>query len=124
MVKDAPDWIMIVGGDAHFCYLMRRYLQRGSRFVSYNNTCENILTNINNSPPAAIIIELGQPENKVWQSIRELKLFPETRKIPIIVCSWHDDEEDARAAGADYHLRMPILFQDFHIALKTLGLVK
>jgi hypothetical protein len=46
-----------------------------------------------------------------------LKTDPEVGKIPVIVCSWLDEEMRVLAEGADIYLRLPILFADFEAAL-------
>jgi CheY-like chemotaxis protein len=46
-----------------------------------------------------------------------LKADPEVGKIPVIVCSWLDEEARGLTEGADIYLRMPILYADFEAAL-------
>jgi CheY-like chemotaxis protein len=122
MTYTAPTRIFIVGGDNHFNYLMRRYARRIALQVTFKDSDEDFLKTLELFHPAAIIIELSQPETASWRSIDHIKRCPQTKDIPILVCSWQDDHERVRLAGADYHIRMPILFQEFTNALRSIGL--
>ena len=55
-----------------------------------------------------------------WHTLQELKTDQEVGQIPVIVCSWLDEEARGLEQGADIYLRMPILYADFDIALESL----
>jgi CheY-like chemotaxis protein len=112
--------IMIVGGDSHFSYLMQRYVRRSAHDIINVNLGEDLLPLARCEKPAAIVLEVDRPETIGWQILRTLKADPEVGKIPVIVCSWLDEEARGLAEGADIYLRMPILYSDFGTALATI----
>lgn len=112
--------IMIVGVDSHFSYLMQRYVRRSAHKIITANLGEDLLSLARCEKPAAIILEVDRPETIGWQQLRALKTDPEVGKIPVIVCSWLDEEARGLAEGADLYLRMPILYSDFGTALEAI----
>ncbi len=117
--------VMIVGGNVHFSYLMQRYVRTSDHQVISANLGEDVLALARSEKPAAIVLEVDRPETIGWHTLRALKADPETLRIPIILCSWLDEEARGRAEGADLFLRMPILYSDFGVALaSTLTKVK
>jgi len=112
--------IMIVGGDSNFLYLMRRYVRRSAFEIISVNLGEDLLGLARKQRPIAIILELDQPETIGWQMLRTLKTDPVSGNIPVIVCSWLDDESHALTEGANSYLRMPILYTDFETALGSI----
>lgn len=122
MDQNAKNRIMIVGGNAHFSYLMQRYVRTSARQIVSANLGEDVLAKARCEKPAAIILEVDLPETIGWHTLRALKADQEVGRIPVIVCSWLDDEARGLEQGADYYLRMPILYADFETALTiTLG---
>ena len=54
--------------------------------------------------PALVLMDLGLPVLDGWEAIRQLKMAPETRDVPIIALSAHamaEDRERAFEAGCD-----------------------
>jgi len=115
---------MIVGGDSHFSYLLQRYVRRSAYKIITANYGEDLLTLARCKKPVAIVLEVEQPEAIGWRILRDLKTDPEVGIIPVIACSWLDEEAPALAEGADTHLRMPILYADFKVALETILMKK
>jgi CheY-like chemotaxis protein len=56
-----------------------------------------------------------------WQVITDLKSDPETRDIPVIICSIVEDEEKGYSLGATDYLVKPILEDDLLDALNRLN---
>jgi adenylate cyclase len=119
MDQTANSRIMIVGGDAHFSYLMQRYVRMRSHQIVCANLGEDVLSLARSEKPAAIVLEVGQPETIGWQTLRDLKADPDVAGIPVIVCSWLDEEARSLAEGADIYLSMPVLYADFGAALAS-----
>jgi len=112
--------IMIVGGDAHFSYLMQRFVRTSAHQVLLANPDDDVLALAKCEKPVAIILEIEQPESAGWRALRALKADPEIGKIPVIACSWLNEEARGLAEGASIYLRMPILHTDFGAALATI----
>ena len=109
--------VMIVVGNAHFSYLMQRYVRTSEHQVISANLGEDVLALARSEKPAAIVLEVDRPETIGWHTLRALKADPEIGRIPVILCSWLDEEARGRAEGAELFLRMPILYADFGAAL-------
>jgi CheY-like chemotaxis protein len=123
MDQTANKRIMVVGGDTHFLYLMQRYVRTSAHHIVSASLAEDVLAKARCEKPAAIILQVDKPETIGWHTLKALKTDPEIGKIPVIVCSWLDGETDILEQGADYYLRMPILYADFENAL-AMTLVK
>ena len=120
MDKPSNNRILIVGGDSHFSYLMQRYVLRSAYKIITGTLGEDLLALVRFEKPVAIVMEMDLPETIGWHKLRELKADPDVGKIPIIVCSWLDEEKRGLVEGADVYLRMPILYADFKAALAAI----
>ena len=109
--------IMVAGVDSNFSYLMQRYVRRCAHSIVSANLNDDILALARCQKPVAIILEVDRPNTIGWQILRTLKSDQETGKIPVIVCSWQEEEARAIKEGADTYLHMPILYADFETAL-------
>ncbi len=117
MEQNTNNRVMVVGGDAQFSYLMQRYVRASAHQIIPANLGENILSLAMCEKPIAIILEVDLPNSMGWDTLRTLKADPEVGKIPVIVCSWLDQEARGLEEGADIYLHMPILYGDFQAAL-------
>ncbi len=61
------------------------------------------------------------PEKDGWQIMRELKSCPETRDIPIIICSILENQEKGYSMGAANYLVKPFLQDDMIEAVSRLN---
>lgn len=57
--------------------------------------------------PYAIILDVMMPEYDGWEILQHLKNHPETRHIPVLICSVLDTPELAFSLGADYFIKKP-----------------
>ena len=116
--------IMVIGNNAHFCYLMRRYIRKSKYQILFSTLGDDALTLARREKPDAIILEAIGSAALSWQMLRALKGYPETQSIPVVLCSWHDETMHGMQEGANACLRMPILFDDFLGALTHIGVMK
>ena len=116
--------VMVIGDDSHFCYLMRRYVRQSDYQIALAYKGEDALELARREKLAAIILEVDHPGSMGWSVLKALKSDAQTCEIPVVLCSWRDDEEDLRGADhkADIYLRKPILYDDFKSALEQLGI--
>ena len=120
MDQTTNNLIMIIGGDSHFSYLMQRFVRTSAHQIIPANLGEDVLALARQEKPVAIVLELDLPETAGWHILRALIADPEVGRIPVIACSWLDEEARGRAEGADIYLRMPILYADFEAALAAI----
>ena len=109
--------IMIVGGDSHFTYLMQQFVRTSAHLIVMANLGDDVLAMAKDNKPVAIVLEVDPSEAVGWRTLQALKADSQAAKIPIIACSWLDEEARSHAEGADIYLRMPILYTDFSAAL-------
>ena len=112
--------IIVAGGDSNFSYLMQRYARRYAHKIIYANQGEDLLALAKCQKPVAIILEVDRPKSIGWQLLQDLKIDHETGEIPVLVCSWLEEETLALDQGADAYLRMPILYSDFEATLESI----
>jgi CheY-like chemotaxis protein len=117
MAHPLNNLIMVIGGDTHFSYLMQRYVSTSLHQITYVNFGDDVLARAKGEKPIAIVLEVDPPEMIGWHTLQVLKTDPKTRRIPVIVCSWLDEEAHGFDLGADCYLHMPILYPDFEAAL-------
>jgi CheY-like chemotaxis protein len=123
MDRTAPSSILVIGDDTHFCYLMQRYIRNTSHQITFAFRGDDVLEIAQREKPIAIILQLQLPGNSGWKVLQSLKSNPATQKIPVLLCSWADDEKRSLEQGADAFLRMPILYQDFLNSLSDIGII-
>lgn len=125
MDQAAPAKVMVIGDDSHFCYLMRRYIRQSAHQIAFAYQGEDVLDIAHREKPAAIILEVDHPGSAGWLVLKALKSDELTSCIPVVLCSWRDDNDaDLRKADhkAEIYLQKPILYADFKAALDQLGI--
>ena len=120
MKQNSNQQIMIVSRDLHSSYLLQRFVRKSARKVITAIHSDDVLSLARCEKPVAIVLEVDTPESVGWQMLRTLRADPETKEIPVMVCSWLDDSARGLAEGADIYLRMPFLYEEFGTALATL----
>ncbi len=73
--------------------------------------------------PNFILLDILMPKMDGWELIRNLKLNPETRLIPVIICSALYEPDLARAVGAAGYIRKPIDRLNLIDTLQQAGLI-
>jgi CheY-like chemotaxis protein len=71
---------------------MQRYVRRGAHDIISANLGEDVLALARCKKPDAIVLEVDMPNTIGWHTLRTLKADPEIGRIPVIVCSWQDEE--------------------------------
>jgi DNA-binding response OmpR family regulator len=112
--------IAIVGNDADFCYLMQRYVRQGGYRIIVTHLGGEASALVSREQPAAVVLEFD-----VFQAAERvlfaLKAEPAVGSVPIIVCSWRDEEELGLLDSVAGYLRKPVLYEDFLAALRQAG---
>ncbi len=122
-MNTSGECILVIGFDADFCYLMQRYVRISKHRLVTVHQDEDAVREARRAEPAAIIVEIGLPGRLGLQALHALQAERDTRRIPIIACSWQQDEEPpSPAEGISVCLRMPILYEQFKDALAAVGI--
>jgi signal transduction histidine kinase/DNA-binding response OmpR family regulator/HAMP domain-containing protein/putative methionine-R-sulfoxide reductase with GAF domain len=113
--------ILCVDDDTGVINLYRRYLHlRGYRVFGLADS-SRALDVAKRLQPYAITLDVMMPQKDGWQVIRELKADPQTRDIPVIICSIISEEERGMSLGAADYLVKPIMEEDLLAALDRLN---
>jgi CheY-like chemotaxis protein len=110
----------VIGNNAHFCYLMRRYIRKSMFKPLFSSLGEEALALTQREKPSAIVLEVDHRGTSSWKILHLLKGCPDTRDIPVVLCSWQEDARFNLQEGGSTCLRMPILYEDFKAALAKL----
>jgi response regulator RpfG family c-di-GMP phosphodiesterase len=114
--------IMVVGGDSHFAYLIRRYILMSSHQIVLASLADDIPTLVRSEKPSAIVLEVNLSDSTGWEVLRMLKKNPAICEIPVLLCSWMDARQHGLDEGANVFLQMPIMYEDFESALEAIGI--
>ena len=112
--------ILCVEDDEGVITLFRRYLSRkGYQVVGLTNSSIAV-ERARELKPYAITLDVMMPGKDGWQVIQELKSNPETRGIPVVMCTIVGEEKYGLTLGAADYLLKPILEHDLLSALNRL----
>jgi CheY-like chemotaxis protein len=114
--------VLTVDDDLGVITLMRRYLENDGYQVvgvteSYHalQTAQRLAEDL-----TAITLDVVMPHSDGWQVLRALKHDPQTRDIPVILCSIVEGVEQGLEMGAASCLRKPITRDEVLNALRTI----
>ena len=118
------DSILVVDDNAETLEFMQRYtLGTRYRLVTTQDPEEAQRLAIE-IEPAAILLDVMMPRVDGWTILGQLQQHPQTRHIPIIVCTVMPQEALALSLGASAFLRKPVTRQAFLSALDRLVAVR
>jgi signal transduction histidine kinase/CheY-like chemotaxis protein len=112
--------ILAIDDDRQVISLYERYLTpQGFKVVSQTDP-STAIEQVKKIKPFAITLDVMMPGEDGWQVLHDLKLDPQTRNIPVIMCSILEEEEKGFSLGASDFLVKPILQDDLINALNRL----
>jgi GAF domain-containing protein/CheY-like chemotaxis protein/anti-sigma regulatory factor (Ser/Thr protein kinase) len=112
--------ILSVDDDDDVIKMYRRYLEKQNYRVIGLSESKQVVQTARELRPYAILLDLLMPEKDGWTVIRELKANPETKDIPVIICSIVSDTGYGFSLGAADYLVKPILEEQLLDALARL----
>jgi signal transduction histidine kinase/CheY-like chemotaxis protein len=120
-VSEGPGRVVLcVDDDEGVITLFRRYLDKqGYRVVGLTDPFR-VVEEARRIRPFAITLDVMMPGKDGWQVIQELKADPETRDIPVVMCTSVSEKGRGLSLGAADYLVKPILEQDLISALDRL----
>jgi len=110
-----PPGIVVIGGNSSFNYLIQRYAERIGCSISVVLSSASVEA-ISQLKPVAIVF----PSVENLGDCQLLVTGLTNCDIPIIVCSSIEDQNHARALGADYCLVHPLIYDQFSIVLEAI----
>ncbi|MEZ0395186.1 MAG: GAF domain-containing protein [Anaerolineales bacterium] len=113
--------ILAIDDDAQVISLYERYLQpQGFQVIPLTDPLQ-AKERIRQLKPFAVTLDIMMPGKDGWTLLNELKTDPETRDVPVIICSILEEEEKGFSLGAADYLVKPILEDDLLNALNRLN---
>jgi signal transduction histidine kinase/CheY-like chemotaxis protein len=113
--------ILCIDDDAQVISLYERYLKpHGYHLVALTNPMQAV-EKAKEIHPSAITLDIMMPERDGWQVMRDLKNDPDTRNIPIVICSILEEEEKGFNLGAADYIVKPFAQDDLMHALQRLN---
>lgn len=113
--------ILSIDDDPQVIGLYERYLHpQGYQVVPLTDPTRAV-ERVRQLKPFAVTLDIMMPGIDGWQVLDSLKADPETRNIPVIVCSIIEDLEKGFNLGASDYLVKPILEDDIVNALDRLN---
>ncbi|MBI2942312.1 MAG: response regulator [Chloroflexi bacterium] len=112
-----PTTLLVVEDNRDTIHLFRRYLSGTPYRVVAATSAEEAFHLIQKERPAVITLDVMMPAQDGWEVLQKLKLQPQTRDIPVIVCSVLEERPLALLLGAAELLAKPISRQRLLAAL-------
>lgn len=100
--------IAVVDDNPKTLRLFERYLESYPYRVISIQDSSTALSQIYDEPPDIIILDVMMRDVDGWRLLQSLKTNPQTRQIPVLVCSVLNEEALALSIGADGYLRKPV----------------
>ncbi|MDB5082200.1 MAG: putative two-component response regulator [Chloroflexi bacterium] len=100
--------ILLIEDDQNTRELYYRELKRDFKVLTSNSESET-LDLLNTHTVCAIILEPALRHGQGWALLENLHLKPQTRAIPIILCSTLDERRLGLELGATRYLTKPVL---------------
>ncbi|MCH7480248.1 MAG: PAS domain S-box protein, partial [Chloroflexi bacterium] len=114
--------IISVDDDSKVIDLYNRYLEpHGFQVIAVTDP-DSALDQIKSIKPLGITLDIMMPKQDGWQLIEKLKSDPDTKDIPIIICSILDNRDKGYKLGATSYLIKPILEDELVDAINRLDI--
>jgi CheY-like chemotaxis protein len=112
--------VLVVDDNEDVLELFRRYLSPFHYRIATARTAREALDQARELQPHAITLDLMMPDQDGWDVLQTLLNQPDTRHIPIIVCTVLKQKELALSLGATAFLEKPVSKQALLAALVAL----
>ncbi|MBI5932234.1 MAG: GAF domain-containing protein [Chloroflexi bacterium] len=113
--------ILAIDDDPQIINLYERYLQpQGYQVVALSDPTRAV-ERVKLLKPMAVTLDIMMPGYDGWRVLADLKSNPETRDVPVIVCSIIEDREKGFSLGAADYLVKPIIEDDLLNSLDRLN---
>jgi CheY-like chemotaxis protein len=111
--------VLVVDDNPDLIQLYRAYLLNTPYDIVATREGAGLFELIDEAEPDVIVLDVMLPDPQIdgWELLMRLRQHPETREIPVIVCSVIRDAELALAIGAVSYLAKPVMRPDLLHAL-------
>ncbi len=125
MVDDDPDDCLLVESalkDIGFCGRMC-CVEDGMELLDYLNRRDKYEDSVHFPHPTLILLDLNMPRKDGRETLKEIKSDPDFRRIPLVIFTTSQHEEDSVLAydfGASSFMIKPTMLNDLVVKLKSL----
>ncbi len=113
--------ILAIDDDPQVIRLYERYLTAAGYQVIALSDPSQAVKRVAELKPFAVTLDIMMPGIDGWQVLGELKSNPETRDVPVMICSIIEEQERGFSLGAAEYLVKPIMEDDMVRALDRLN---
>jgi CheY-like chemotaxis protein len=108
-LRSSRQTILIVEDNAETVRLFRRYLSLKAYRIFDAPTLNQALVfqREMNIPVHLILMDVMMPDQDGWEGLQKIKIHPELKDVPVVICSVLNQPEIAAALGASGYLRKP-----------------
>jgi CheY-like chemotaxis protein len=110
--------VLVVDDNPDIVHLYQRYLVGTQYHIVHVSKGQGLFELIDIVRPDVVVLDIMLPDIDGWDLLTRLSELPETRDIPVIICSVVSDAELAVALGARACLAKPVQRPAFLAALK------
>ncbi|MBI2940088.1 MAG: response regulator [Chloroflexi bacterium] len=103
-----PAMVLVIEDNPDMRSLLKRYLTAGGYRVAEAATASGAIERIQGERPVAVALDVMMPAQDGWEILQALKSHPDSRDVPVIVCSVLRERELALSLGAAELLPKPI----------------
>jgi CheY-like chemotaxis protein len=101
-----------------------RFVEDGEELTEYLNHAGRYSEPGSAPRPGVILLDLNMPKKDGREALREIKANPELRRIPIVILTTSQAEEDIFRSydlGANSYITKPVTFEGLVDVLRVLG---
>jgi CheY-like chemotaxis protein len=109
--------VLVIDDNSDLVHFYQRYVAGTKYHIVQVAEGKGVLKAVRESEPDVIVLDVMLPDMDGWELLTLLSEYPETRAIPVIVCSVVREEELALALGAALYLAKPVRRRQFLRAL-------
>jgi CheY-like chemotaxis protein len=118
-IHPAPT-VLVIDDNPDLIDLFRRYLADNPCRVVGAPDSRHALDLARELQPQAILLDVMMPDQDGWELLQRFKVEPETKAIPIIICSVLREEKLAQSLGASGFVAKPVTQQALKAVLTPL----
>ena len=100
--------ILVMDDNVGLLELFRRYLSGWNYQVLEAHTVDQASQIASEAHLKLILLDIMMPHQDGWEILQQLRNTPETREVPIVICSVLNEPELATALGASDYLPKPV----------------
>lgn len=111
--------VLVVDDNPDMAHLYRRYLSGTRYYLQHVNRGEKTFEAIDLYHPDLVVLDVMLPDIDGWELLTRLHENPQTRPLPVLICSVMREKDLAHSLGARYFLSKPVQRQEFLRALNS-----